>query len=190
VWRPGDVIAGRHLFRGRPWHVWTGTVARDDADLLSVWLPKGSDWLKPAGSLFGEWTHELSPVPAAELRLSRPGKNHSILLFWSETGEFRGWYVNLEERLRRTPVGIDYDDQLLDVWVEPDGTWKWLDEDELAEAVARGIYAPAQADEIRAEGERVIADWPFPTGWEEWRPDPEWPVPQLPQGWEAVQGAK
>jgi len=31
----------------------------------------------------------------------------------------------------------------------------------------------------------VLADPPWPTGWEAWRPDPSWPVPELPPGWDA-----
>jgi hypothetical protein len=24
----------------------------------------------------------------------------------------------------------------------------------------------------------------LPTGWEAWRPDPRWPLPMLPEGWD------
>jgi len=48
---------------------------------------------------------------------------------------------------------------------------------------------PELAGEIRAEGERVarlIERWepPFSDGWEDWRPDPAWPLPVLPPGWD------
>jgi uncharacterized protein len=185
MWSEGDVVVGRHLVGDRPWHVWTGTVVRDDSDVLAVWLPRGAERLWPVGSLFGEWTYERSRISAPELRLSSPGVAHSILLFWSETDEFRGWYVNLEDPLRRTELGYDYEDHFLDVWVEPDGSWRWLDEDELEEAVERGMLGDAKAREIRAEGERVVEAWPFPTGWEDFRPDPAWPLPTFPEGWDA-----
>jgi hypothetical protein len=42
------------------------------------------------------------------------------------------------------------------------------------------------AASARAEGERVLAAWPFPTGWEDFRPDPRWELPQLPAGWDVV----
>ena len=32
---------------------------------------------------------------------------------------------------------------------------------------------------------RVIEEWPFPTGWESWRPDPTWPLPAVPPGWDS-----
>jgi hypothetical protein len=60
------------------------------------------------------------------------------------------------------------------------------DEDELAEQVELGCFTAEEAAAARAEGERVLAEWPFPTGWEDWRPDPSWPVPELPVVWDVV----
>src|SRR5919201_2134276 len=39
-----------------------------------------------------------------------------------------------------------------------------------------GWYVQLQAP---LQGTRLglITEWPFPTGWEDWRPDPAWPVP-------------
>ena len=49
--------------------------------------------------------------------------------------------MNLEEPLKRTAIGFDYLDQLLDIEIAVDlSSWKWKDEDELEEAVARGDY--------------------------------------------------
>jgi hypothetical protein len=41
---------------------------------------------------------------------------------------------------------------------------------------------------VRREGERIIAEvetrsWPFNAGFESWRPDPSWTVPELPAHW-------
>ena len=50
------------------------------------------------------------------LRIVSPGSRHSVLLLW--TPGFRElllWYVNLEDPLVRTPIGLDYLDQLLDI---------------------------------------------------------------------------
>ena len=30
---------------------------------------------------------------------------------------------------------------------------------------------------------RVLGASPFPTGWEEFRPEPDWPLPRFPQDW-------
>jgi hypothetical protein len=48
-----------------------------------------------------------------------------------------------------------------------------------------GWYVQLQAP---LQGTRLglITEWPFPTGWEDWRPDPAWPVPELAAGWSVV----
>jgi len=63
-------------------------------------------------------------------------------------------------------------------------------ENELADAVRVGVLTQQYADEIRAEGERVVAmierwDPPFSDRWEAWRPDPAWSLPELPTDWAA-----
>jgi predicted RNA-binding protein associated with RNAse of E/G family len=86
------------------------------------------------------------------------GVAHAIGHFWNDaTDEFLGHYINLQTPLRRTPLGYDSSDQVLDVVVAPDGTWRWKDEDELADAVQFELFTPAEAAAIRAEGEHVIA---------------------------------
>ena len=66
---------------------------------------------------------------------------HSVLLLWTAGfGELLLWYVNLEEPLKRTAIGFDYLDQLLDIEIAVDlSSWKWKDEDELEAAVVRGV---------------------------------------------------
>jgi Protein of unknown function (DUF402) len=92
--------------------------------------------------------------------------------------------VNFEEPARRTSLGWDYRDHKLDLIVRPGGSVEWKDEDELAQAGAAGLLDEAA---VRAEAERVLADPPWPTGWERWRPEPTWRVPVLPEGWEGVE---
>ena len=117
------------------------------------------------------------------LWLVRPAATHMLGLKWHEDWRFAGWYVNLQAPLLETPLGYDTTDWALDVEVEPDGTWAWKDEDDFAEAQELGVLGEAAAAAVRAEGERVIAERPWPTGWEEWRPDPAWTPPPLPADW-------
>jgi len=50
-------------------------------------------------------------------------------------------------------------------------------------AVTVGRLSKDEAAALRAEGERVIAERPWPTGWENWRPRDGWERPQLPADW-------
>lgn len=120
------------------------------------------------------------------LWLARPDEPYSLNVFWNGEWSFLGWYVQLQEPLRRSRLGFDTRDHLLDITVEPGGSWAWKDEEELARAVELGAFSPGEASAVRATGERVIAARPWPTGWEEWRPDPRWKLPQLPAGWDVV----
>jgi predicted RNA-binding protein associated with RNAse of E/G family len=99
-------------------------------------------------------------------------------------GRFAGWYVQLEAPWQPFRLGFDTQDHELDIWIATDGAWQWKDEHELDVAVELGFFVPEQAAAFRAEGERVIAEWPFPTGWEEWQPDLSWPLPSLPADWD------
>jgi hypothetical protein len=95
--------------------------------------------------------------------------------------------VNLEELHVRGDRTIDSRDGILDVWVPAEtGEPQWKDEDEFEAATRHGRLTAEQARAIRTEGERVIAERPWPTGWEDFRPDPSWPVPALPDGWDRM----
>lgn len=130
----------------------------------------------------GDWSdyHVLMLTPA--------GAAHSFWAIWNTSWEFQEWYVNLQEPLRRTRFGFDTADNVLDLVIEPGGSWRWKDEDELAEAVRVGRFTELEADELRREGERAIATlevraWPFDRDWSAWRPDPAWLLPRLvPEG--------
>ena len=150
-----------------------------------LWLPPHSTYAI-GNDLFGDWTHVLRLTHRGQLRVTRRGDPFSVFLFTNKDGSLRGWYVNLERPQRRTAIGFDYEDDLLDVWVALGAEPELLDEDELAQAVELGFVSAERAAEIRAVAERVLAEPPWPTGWEEWRPEPGWEVPVLPPGWEQL----
>lgn len=179
----GRAIVVRHVRRGRVFLVWTAVVAHDDGELLALWLPPGAQCLRPAVR---------DALPFEQALVEEPWRAPGVLQLWPRGAAHTvwhfadGWYVNLQEPFRRTEVGLDTADQLLDLVRSHDGRWRRKDEHELALAVARGYWSEAEAAAIRAEAERVIAADRFPTGWEGWQPDPGWPAPRLPEGWVAV----
>jgi hypothetical protein len=117
------------------------------------------------------------------LALLRPDGCYSIWLFWREDGAFEHWYVNLERTLGWNGAAFDMADHKLDLIVSVDRAVHWKDEDELEQAAALGLL---DAKNVRAEADRILEQWPFPTSWEEFRPEASWPLPGLPLGWDQV----
>jgi hypothetical protein len=196
--RPGDPVLFRFVW---PWKVFSAkptTVVEHTAKRVALWLAPGTLTIAPPGFHVpvpriraGEWTHEEWRWYGGRLMLWEAGSSHSIYVSWSDDGEFLGWYANLEAPWEASAPGFDATDHLLDVVIRPDRTWSWKDEDHLAEAVEVGLFTPEQAQAIREDGDRVIERleaWtsPFDEGWESWRPDPKWPLPAIPAGWDQI----
>ena len=175
------------------------TVVQDDRNCLVAWLaagtetlqarrPDGSDLRADKSTLFtGQrvgvrkaWKHN------DVLRIAAAGEPWSVWLLWDCcTGEFKGWYGNLEAPLRRDGEMVLTRDLTLDLVVAPDRRHARKDEDELELALRAGWYSQEEVDAIlaaAAELEDVIEAWgsPFCDGWEDFRPDPSWPLPVLP----------
>jgi hypothetical protein len=120
------------------------------------------------------------------LRFIRAGDQHTVEVWWDVEWQLLGWYINLQSPTVVSELAIDSIDWALDVDVDSDGTWRWKDEDDLAEIVSRGILSNEQATQVRAEGERVIRAHPWPSGWESWRPPAEWSPLAFPANWSVV----
>ena len=184
-WAAGAIVAWREAWRGQEYFAIPVRVVEDREDLLAVYVAEGTRYsFPPGGWPFAEqhpWAEQGEWRGEGALTLMQPGAAYAISHFW-ESGErrFAGWYVNMQEPFRREQSSYVTQDQELDIWIEPDATWRWKDEQELEDWVPRGRFTREEVTEIRRVGEQVLADWPFPTGWEDWRPDPSWPVPQLP----------
>ena len=196
-WQPGDEVVLRYITRQeRPGMSWPARVVEDRDDLLALFIPNGAvtkQWRGVRDSMGQPVTRELVDIPWRRdtLRLMYPGEDYSIWLSWrDEDGErvFHGYYINVEEPFRRTPIGVDTNDHTLDVVVQPDLSWAWKDEDQLAERAANGVYVPDFAKRVRATAERALEilerrDHPFDGSLAEWMPDAGWAIPRLIEGW-------
>jgi hypothetical protein len=180
--------------------IWSGRVlaARPlrvvdvDVDHLAFWFAPGTAWKNDPREhgevrfLDGPWELEDLVRERPVLSFAFPDTPYAVLLTWNVDGVFDGYYLNVQSPLRRTVAGFDYVDWFLDVEIPPDrSTYRWKDEDELAEAVARGLVSEGQAHDIRWAGERAIehvllAEPPFHRDWTAWTPDPSWTIPVLP----------
>jgi hypothetical protein len=177
--RAGDVAVLRYLWFGRPFWSLPTRVVEDCAERTVLWVAPGTLYRRPAHRLTmaeiaaNNWTPVDHPWTGhGTLMISRPAEPYSLWLFWNEEGEHASWYVNLELPWQRTELGFDSRDHQLDIVVRADRSWQWKDEDELRDAVAAGLLTAGEADDIRAAGERVVAqlDRLLPTGFENWRP--------------------
>jgi hypothetical protein len=192
-YRPGDQALLREVWQGKVWAVRPVTVVRDKPDLVALHIAHGTMWKRPVARdgrrlrlPAEDWWLEDAVWQGSTLRLTRPCDAHSVEVLRDAAGRFVCWYINIEEPMRRSPLGFDYMDHALDIVVSPDlARWRWKDEDELAEGVAKGVFSADQARAIRAEGERALErllarEPPLDEPWQDWRPDPAWPVPALP----------
>jgi hypothetical protein len=184
---PATETALRDIWYGRVWRANAARVVAADGDVVALWMPKGSLSIYPVDAGGAEVRIPVREPVLAErlasrdaLALERPGSRHSIWLFWVD-GTFDYWYVNFERTLGWN--GVCFDMIELDLIVRPDGELLWKDEDELEHAASLGLV---DADEVRAEAAKVITEWPFPTGWESFRPRADWSKPRLPRGWQSV----
>ena len=146
----------------------------------------------PGGSYLERWVTDVPPDDHVwdtlhALRFMRPGDSHTVEVFWDTGWSLVGWYVNLQAPLVVRGDRFDTTDWALDVVIAPDGAWRWKDAEELVESVALGVFESDEAAaRVREEGERVIAEQPWPTGWEGWRAPVDWGPLPLPNDWHVV----
>ena len=176
-------------------------VVGDDERGLVAWLASGTPRLMPHPvdgrslrqmPLDERFTCELVQARVAwqgpgVLFMAPTGMPWSVWLFWDEEGEFSCWYVNLELPHQRDRQSTWTGDHELDLVIEPDGTVTVKDADDLAAAVAAGLFTPAEGEQIHrdarlAQESFARRDWPFAEEWTKWRVDPSWEVAELPEG--------
>lgn len=195
-WSPGDPIVLREIWRGEVFEARPATVVEDAPEQTTLVIPGGVRCGVPVGEDGAElrlpdrpWRLEVRQRGSEPiLSFAWPDAAYSVLR-WSTDEGTPVWYVNLQDPLRRTSIGFDTVDHALDVIVGLDGTWSWKDEDELEEAVEHGLFTPHEIDTFRSDGERAVSrildrEPPFDHDWSSWRPDPSWPAPSLPDGWD------
>ena len=191
----------REVWRNKAYSIFPVRVAQDSPAWTALCLPRQAVALYPH-------THERVPlrIPEEEwildggpwtggdvLYLVHVGVGYKFGGSWDHDHIFQGWKIDLIEPVRRTSLGFDYLDQLLDIIVSADrSSWYWKDEDEVQEAQARGLFTAEQVSDLYRRGERALQlirknEPPFDRAWETWRPEPAWLATfDLPHGWERV----
>ena len=199
-WQPGDALVVRDVRDGVVRAATPVTVVAHDERRLVYCVGEGTRFFMRSA---GRRTAGYDPQTAAweEHCWEGPGsltvrefeRAFAVKAFWrGPERTFVGWYINLESALAASRFGFDRLDHVLDVLIAPDlRTWRWKDEDEFAVAIGAGRITADDAAAIRAAGLKAVAmaerrEPPFNEGWENWTPDPAWPVPVLPDGWDVV----
>ena len=200
-WSRGDVVVLRYLGRiraGMP-----AIMVEDGRERVIVYVPHGARWFGAPEPAAGR-SERVRAIARGEtavsgrliawynhlLRVLLPGRPFSVWLLWSPEWEFISYYVNLETPFARSAAGFDSSDHTLDVCVRADRTWYYKDQDELDARVEVGLVDAEAAAQVRRDAEQAVAligGWepPFSSGLESWRPDPAWPLPELPPRWDA-----
>ncbi len=206
MWKPGDVIAWRGIFRGRVWHALPTIVVKDTPQQVILALTPGTvgmveeDYAKNRKNGKRRWDFKEDDWNLEKftwhtnrlLFIMEPEKYYSIVYFWNhESDEFLCYYINFQLPYKKNISSIDTLDLDLDIVIHPDFSFKWKDVDEYQTAIEANIVLPEWIEEIEKAKVDVFKrlekrEYPFDNSWLNWRPDPNWSAPNLPKDWDKV----
>ncbi len=199
-WSSGDHVLFRQVWSGEVWAAISATISEDSSHLVSLYIAPGAIFAGPDCSrdehlhvaATGVWQRKLYEWTGQHhLWSSVTGEACSIWTIWSAPDWTHvGWKVNPETPLKRTPLGFDTTDHVLDAVISADLTsWQLKDEDELAVTIELGLFSVPEAEQIRRETQRIAGECVTSRRrqlqtWAAWRPPVGWNLPTLPQDWE------
>ncbi len=206
MWKPGEVIAWREVFRGRVWHALSCIVVKDSLNetviatlpgaerMIEKHYPKGKDNGKRRWDFKHEdWELEnFSWHTTRALQILNLGDFFSTIYFWDHaSGEFLCYYINFQTPFKKSGQIIDTLDLDLDLIIHPDFSFEWKDLDDYQKAIEAGLILPEWIDKIEIAKEKVLdklerREYPLDGSWINWTPDPNWANPRLPTNWNTV----
>ena len=206
MWKPGDAIVWRGIYRARVWHAQTVIVVKDSAEEIVVALLPGTESVAPEGYLNGKdsnkrrWhfkdkTWELENYKWHTnrlLMLIEPQKYYSTMYFWNDkSNEFLCYYLNFQLPFRRSHCGIDTLDLDLDLIINPDFSYEWKDVEDYQKAIDHGLISVEWIQGIEKAKSEIFdkfkkRQYPFDGSWLDWTPDPDWSPPTLPANWDKI----
>jgi len=206
MWKPGDVVAWRGIFRGRIWHVQPTIVVKDSPSEIAVTLLPGTECMAdenyPAAKKNGKrrWDFKEQDWKLRKyiwrtnrlLLLFEPEKFYSTILFWNHAShEFLCYYINFQQPFERGGSSIDTLDLDLDLIIRPDFSTQWKDEDDYQKAMEHEIIPAEWIQGIENARPEIFERlekrrYPYDGSWLDWMPDPKWEPPKLPEDWDKV----
>lgn len=206
VWKPGDAVVWRGIYRDKVWHATPTTVVRDTISEIVLVLTPGTSCMAEQDYANGNkngkrrWDFKqrdwnLKPFTWHTNRLLfilEPEKFYSSILFWDhETHEFLCYYINFQLPFQRRDSAIDTLDLDLDIVVNPDFSYHWKDIDDYEKGIATGVILTTWVNEIEAAKIEILnklekRSYPFDGSWLDWKPDPDSSLPTLPENWDKI----
>jgi hypothetical protein len=193
TWRSGETVLNRYIWRDKVYFAGSNIVVEDSAQRTVLFTPMGTPVMRSpidydAGTI-GEPQQEIWHS-THNLRFLEPGFGYCISAMYAG-GRFLCWYIDMIEPIRRTADGFVLWDLALDIVVAPDLSWEMKDEDHFAHMQERNWITPERAAQVRRDARHAIErietrQPPFGEDWPNWRPDPAWPIPDMPHNWAKV----
>jgi len=188
-----------HVYRdGSPMADFPMRVVEETSDRLVAWLAAGTEiryWATEDGRdprtlpLDRRFRSKMTTARRTwegpgVLRVIFTNTVYQVIHFWTPEKRFAGWYVNFEAPSRRLGHQILTSDWQLDLWIAPDETGQWKDEDEAAAAIDAGMLSREELAASFLAGQEILDDFGAFLArvgdWREWSPPSNWTSMRLP----------
>ncbi len=210
MWKPGDSVALRGIYKDRVSYIQSAIVVHDRSEEVAVVLLPGAECSAPEDYINGKhgpsghwdrwgeyakgsWNMQRYIWHTNRLLiLLQPEKYYACYYFWRAADEqFIGYYVNFQLPFRRSEIGFDSFDLELDIVIEPTYAWHWKDEDDYQTGIECGILRREWIREIDTAKSEIFDKlkkraYPYDGTWLGWMPDPNWLPPTLPENWDKI----
>jgi protein associated with RNAse G/E len=206
MWKPGDVVSWRGIRNNCIWHVQPTIVVKDSPEELVLTLLPGTECVAeetyPLGKKAGRrwWDFKENEWKLAKyvwrtnrlLLIFEPERFYSTILFWDQASdEFLCYYINFQVPFQRNLNAADTLDLDLDLIIRPDFETEWKDEDDYQKVIDYDLLTPEWIHGIENAKPEILArlearQYPFDGSWLDWRPNPSWEPPKLPENWDKI----
>ena len=206
LWKSGDVIVWRGIYRNQVWHAQPVIVVEDTPEEMCVTLLPGTECVAPEGYLDGKdsakrrWSFKEKDWKLENyawrtnrlLILLEPDTYYSTMFFWrADSNDFLLYYINFQLPFQRSHCGIDTLDLDLDLIIYPDFSFRWKDEDDYQKAIDHEVIMPEWTQAIEIAKNEIFnklekRQYPYDGSWLNWMPDPNWLPPKLPENWDKI----
>jgi protein associated with RNAse G/E len=206
-WNEGETILLRGVYDGHPVYMQSARVIKDTAEETALLIWPGAECMVPDGyihhahdaSKWDRWQETMTNTIRLEkfiwhtnrfLILLEPEKFYSTIYIWNAaSNEFVSYYINFQLPIQRTQLGFDTLDLDLDMVIEDSHTWQWKDMNEYERGIHTGGIQPDWVKNIEQAQQEVFTRikeraYPLDASWLNWRPDPAWDLPRLPENWD------